>query len=149
MASAQLYSVIETVAGDFYLGFDIVLRYEPDETLDYDFDSGNTESITTTIRSKTFVTGTPTQGFRLRKLYSNFQRGSGSVTQTLTDPQSGDSKAKTASGSGWVDSKEITDSFAGDLETTHKLYYQISGDLIEFNGMELEGMLRHRRRTWS
>lgn len=143
-------SAIETVDGIFLLGKEILTYYDESETLDYDdTEASNTAEISVTLRSKTFTVGSPTQGFRLRKLYSNFTQGSSNVIQSLTDPQTGDTRSVTTSDSGEINYRGITDSFTGDLETAHKFYYQISGDLAEFNGMEVEGIMRHRRRTWS
>ena len=148
---ADFYSALETVAQDFLIGSEILLRYEEDESLDYnDYDNTNTDSISCLLRSKHFLTSNPTQMFRLRKLFSSFKVGANAtVTQKLINPEDSTYRLNVSSTSGWKSFKGIIDSFSGTLKQTHKLRYEIYGDVEEFSSMTIKGNLKNRDRVWS
>ena len=148
---ADFYSALEDSNQNFLIGGEILLRYEADESLDYnDYDNTNTDSIACLLRSKHFLTSSPTQLFRLRKLFSSFKVGAnGTVTQRLINPEDSTYRLNVSSTAGWKSFKGIIDSFSGSMKTTHKLRYEIYGDVEEFSSMAIRGNLKERDRVWS
>ena len=150
-SNALFYSALETTDGTFYIGGSILLKYDTTSSIDYNQASElDEEAIICTIKSRHFITSGPKQGFRLRKLFSNFEMSAGTVTQKLINPQDSTYRSKvTVASAGWQDFDGVTDSFTGTLTTPHKLRYEITGDIEKFNSARIDGRLRRRNRIWS
>lgn len=142
-------SATETIDGDFYIGHTILMIYDTATALDYDYArETNTSTISCSLKSKHYIS-TPNQEFRFRKLFSMFDKGTGSITEKIIDPISSDYRSVTHSGTGWKALKQVTDGMTGTLKTSRIIRYEISGDIEEFNSMRLEANLKNRDRIWS
>ena len=142
-------SATETIDGDFYIGHLILMKYDTSTSLDYNESrEADEDTISSSLKSKHYIS-TPNQEFRLRKLFSLFNKGSGSVTEKLVDPVTSGYRSVTHSGTGWKTLKQTIDGMTGSLKTSHSIRYEISGDIVEFNSMRIESNMRNRNRVWS